>query len=125
MNYFTGQLLCGGLFSSDKLSNWFSAVGVAHGLMDQEGIKQDLLRVQLSTASSNMPVSLMHQCMAIIVAQTSQVQTRLGLLMLLSTWITDCPLGVAQLLSDTTVLQYLTGQIGSNEHDDTERLSQV
>ena len=100
-------------------------MGVAHGLMDQEGIKQDLLRVQLSTAASNMPVSLMQQSMAIVVAQTSQVQTRLGLLMLVSTWITDCPTGVAQLLSDPSVLQYLTGQIGSNEHDETERLSQV
>ena len=34
-----GQLLCGGLFSNDRLSNWFSAVALAHGLMDQEEIK--------------------------------------------------------------------------------------
>ena len=34
-----GQLLCGGLFSNDRLSNWFSAVALAHGLMDQEDIK--------------------------------------------------------------------------------------
>lgn len=32
---------------------------------------------------------------------------------------------MAQFLSDPAVLQYLTGQIGSNEHDETERLSQV
>ena len=34
-----GQLLCGGLFSNDRLSNWFSAVALAHGLIDQEDIK--------------------------------------------------------------------------------------
>ena len=34
-----GQLLCGGLFSNDRLSNWFSAVALAHGLIDQEEIK--------------------------------------------------------------------------------------
>ena len=77
-----GQLLCGGLFSGDKLSNWFSAVGVAHGLMDQEEIKQDLLRVQLSTSTANTPVSLMQQVMAVVI-KTGQVQTRLGLLMLI------------------------------------------
>ena len=119
----SGQLLCGGLFSNDKLSNWFSAVAVAHGLMDQDQIKLDLLRVQLSTANSNVPVSLMQQCMA-IVTQSSQVQTRLGLLMLLCTWATNCSPAVAQLLSDPTVIQYLTGQIGSNEHDEMERLTQ-
>jgi len=118
-----GQLLCGGLFSGDKLSNWFSAVGVAHGLMDQEEIKQDLLRVQLSTSTANTPVSLMQQVMAVVI-KTGQVQTRLGLLMLISAWVNDCPPAVAQFLSDPAVLQYLTGQIGSNEHDETERLSQ-
>ena len=74
--------MCGGLFSGDKLSNWFSAVGVAHGLMDQEEIKQDLLRVQLSTSTANTPVSLMQQVMAVVI-KTGQVQTRLGLLMLI------------------------------------------
>ena len=118
-----GQLLCGGLFSNDRLSNWFSAVGVAHGLMDTEEIKLDLLRVQLSTAASYTPVSLMQQCMT-IVTQSSQVQTRLGLLMLLCTWVSNCPQAVGQLLSDPAVIQYLTGQIGANEHDEMERLSQ-
>jgi hypothetical protein len=27
-----GQLLCGGLFANDSLSNWFSAVALAHGI---------------------------------------------------------------------------------------------
>ena len=81
--------------------------------------------MQLSTAAVNTPVSLMQQCFHSVSAQSSAVQTRLGLLMLVATWVTDCPPAVAHLLSDPSVLQYLTGQIGSNEHDETERLSQV
>ena len=40
-----GQLLCGGLFSNDRLSNWFSAVALAHGIIDQEEIKVPILYV--------------------------------------------------------------------------------
>ena len=118
-----GQLLCGGLFSNDRFSNWFSAVALAHGLMDQEEIKVGLLRVQLSTATGNEPVSLLQQCMTIL-QQSSNLHTRLGLLMLLSTWTTKCQPAVAALLSIESVIPYLTGQIGSNEHDDMERLAQ-
>lgn len=72
-----GQLLCGGLFSSDRLSNWFSSVGLAHGLMDQENLKVELLRVQLSTNHGTEPISLLLQCCNIL-QQTSSVQTKLG-----------------------------------------------
>lgn len=68
-----GQLLCAGLFSPDKLSNWFAAVAISHGLMDQETIKQELLRVQLSTASGNEPVALLAQCNTIM-QQTQYIQ---------------------------------------------------
>ncbi len=47
-----GQLLCGGLFSSDKLSNWLSAVALAHGLVDQEATKTELLRVQVKHSAN-------------------------------------------------------------------------
>lgn len=118
-----GQLLCGGLFSNDRLSNWFSSVALAHGLMDQEDIKTELLQVQLSTSSDNEPVTLMQQCVSVL-QQSSNIQTRLGLLMLLSSWTTKCQPAVAALLSIPSVIPYLTGQIGSNEHDEMERLAQ-
>ncbi|TRY78930.1 hypothetical protein TCAL_01726 [Tigriopus californicus] len=118
-----GQLLCGGLFSNDRLSNWFSSVALAHGLVDQESIKLELLRVQLSTAKGTEPVSMISQC-CYILQQSSQIQTRLGILMLVSTWIHNCIPAVTTLLAIPEVVPFLTGQIGSNEHDDLERLGQ-
>lgn len=119
----SGQLLCGGLFANDKLSNWFSAVAMAHGLMDQSELKTALLCVQLSTAAGKGPILLMEHCVTIL-QQSGYVQASIGLLMLLSTWVDDCPAAVTQLLTIPSVIPYLTGQIGSNEHDDLERLSQ-
>ncbi len=118
-----GQLLCGGLFSPDKLSNWFASTALAHGLMDQENIKLELLRVQLSTAGGNQPVSLLVQCCN-IVQLTSSIQSRIGLLMLISIWVNNCPTAVSHLLGVETMIPFLTGQIGSNEHDELERLGQ-
>ena len=43
------QLLCGGLFSNDGVSNWLSAVALAHGMMDQEALKTELLKVQVAS----------------------------------------------------------------------------
>ena len=81
----SGQLLCGGLFSNDKLSNWFSAVALAHGLMDQTELKTALLCVQLSTAAGKGPIILMEHCVTIL-QHCDYVQTGIGLLMLLATW---------------------------------------
>lgn len=58
----TGQLLCGGLFSPDALSNWFSAVALSHSLVDNPAQKEQLLRVLLATTAGQAPVSLLQQC---------------------------------------------------------------
>ena len=118
-----GQLLCGGLFSPDRLSNWFSATALAHGLTDQDNIKLELLRVQLSTAGGNVPVSFLAQLCS-IAQMTSNIQSRIGYLMLICTWINNCPSAVSHLLKVDTMIPFLTGQIGSNEHDELERLGQ-
>jgi len=65
-----GQLLCGGLFSTDSLSNWCAAVALAHALQENAALKEQLLRVQLATSIGNPPVSLLQQCTNIL----SQVQ---------------------------------------------------
>ena len=44
-----GQLLCGGMFSNDGLSNWLSSVALTHGMMDQEALKTELLKVQVAS----------------------------------------------------------------------------
>ena len=51
-------------------------------------------------------------------------QTRLGNLILQCTWSMDCTAAVTALLSIPSLVPFLTGQIGSNEHDELERLGQ-
>ncbi|XP_051866153.1 general vesicular transport factor p115 isoform X2 [Pristis pectinata] len=115
-----GQLLCGGLFSPDSLSNWCAAVALAHALQDNSIQKEQLLRVQLATSLGNPPVSLLQQCTNIlsqgdkINRRGSKVQTRVGLLMLLSTWMTNCPIAVTHFLHNQTNVPFLTAQISEN-----------
>ncbi|KAG8454230.1 hypothetical protein GDO86_000754 [Hymenochirus boettgeri] len=108
-----GQLLCGGLFSTDALSNWCAAVALAHALLENSTQKEQLLRVQLATSIGNPPVSLLQQCTNIL-SQGSKVQTRVGLLMLLCTWLTNCPIAVTHFLHNPSNVPFLTGQISEN-----------
>lgn len=57
-----GQLLCGGLFSADSLSNWFASVALLHAVLGNTNNREQLLRVQLATSLGNPPVSLLQQC---------------------------------------------------------------
>ncbi|KAE8630875.1 hypothetical protein XENTR_v10000999 [Xenopus tropicalis] len=115
-----GQLLCGGLFSTDSLSNWCAAVALAHALLDNATQKEQLLRVQLATSIGNPPVSLLQQCTNILsqgdklIRRGSKVQTRVGLLMLLCTWLTNCPIAVTHFLHNAANVPFLTAQISEN-----------
>eukprot|EP00064_Thunnus_orientalis_P007463 superscaffoldBa00000833_g7484 len=73
-----GQLLCGGLFSADSLSNWCAAVALAHALQDNLTQKEQLLRVQLATSLGKPPVSLLQQCTNILSQLTAQISENLG-----------------------------------------------
>uniref|UniRef100_A0A673HUC8 General vesicular transport factor p115 n=1 Tax=Sinocyclocheilus rhinocerous TaxID=307959 RepID=A0A673HUC8_9TELE len=117
-----GQLLCGGLFSADSLSNWCAAVALAHALQDNLTQKEQLLRVQLATSLGKPPVSLLQQCTNSL-SQGSRVQTKVGLLMLLCTWISNCPIAVMHFLHNQDNVPFLTGQISENLGED-ERLVQ-
>uniref|UniRef100_A0A2D4GQL1 General vesicular transport factor p115 n=3 Tax=Micrurus TaxID=8634 RepID=A0A2D4GQL1_MICCO len=108
-----GQLLCGGLFSTDSVSNWCAAVALAHALQENATLKEQLLRVQLATSIGNPPVSLLQQCTNIL-SQGSKVQTRAGLLMLLCTWLSNCPIAVTHFLHNSANIPFLTGQIAEN-----------
>lgn len=108
-----GQLLCGGLFSTDSLSNWCASVALAHALLDNSTQKEQLLRVQLATSIGNPPVSLLQQCTNIL-SQGSKVQTRVGLLMLLCTWLSSCPIAVTHFLHNAANVPFLTAQISEN-----------
>ncbi|XP_041079287.1 general vesicular transport factor p115-like isoform X2 [Polyodon spathula] len=121
-----GQLLCGGLFSTDSVSNWCAAVALAHALQDNLTQKEQLLRVQLATSLGNPPVSLLQQCTNIlsqgdkIDRRGSKVQTRIGLLMLLCTWINNCPIAVTHFLLNQANIPFLTGQISENLGEDEQ-----
>ncbi|MED6254127.1 Vesicle-mediated ER to Golgi transport protein [Ataeniobius toweri] len=117
-----GQLLCGGLFSADSHSNWCAAVALAHALQDNLTQKEQLLRVQLATSLGKPPVSLLQQCTNIL-SQGSKVQTRVGLLMLLCTWVSNCPIAVTHFLHNQDNVPFLTAQISENLGED-ERLVQ-
>ncbi|XP_054155368.1 general vesicular transport factor p115-like [Oppia nitens] len=118
-----GQLLCGGLFSPDGLSNWFVSVALGHALVDNTTQKEQLLRVQLATEVSSAPISLLKHCSTIL--QTGgNFQKRISLLMLLCTWLSHCPLAVSHFLSIPTNIPYLTSQVGLVEGDDLEILIQ-
>ncbi|CAG4988330.1 unnamed protein product [Colias eurytheme] len=119
----SGQLLCGGLFSSDVLSNWFSAVALMHSLIDNPGQKEQLLRVLLATNVGSTPVSLLHQC-TVLLQQTTKLQSKVALLMLLSQWMSHCPGAVSAFLQVPGGVGYLVNQTCSNEHDDNEYLLQ-
>ncbi|XP_046673998.1 general vesicular transport factor p115 [Homalodisca vitripennis] len=119
----SGQLLCGGLFSHDPLSNWFSSVALSHALIENPEQREELLRVLLAANTGNTPVSLLQQ-VTLLLQQNSKVQSKLGLLMLLSTWLSHCPSAVRQFVSISSSIPYLTAQAGSTERDDNEELVQ-
>ncbi|GIX67470.1 general vesicular transport factor p115 [Caerostris darwini] len=118
-----GQLLCGGLFSTDSVSNWFAAVALSHALVENPTQKEQLLRVQLATSVGNPAISLINQC-AIMLQQGGKLQTRLGLLMLMSTWLANCTIAVMQFLSIPTNIPFLTSQVNLAEGDEHEDLVQ-
>lgn len=118
-----GQLLCGGLFSGDSLSNWFASVALLHAILENNTQREQLLRVQLATSLGNPPVSLLQQCCNML-AQGGKLQTRIGLLMLLCGWLSDCSIAVTHFLCNTANVPYLIAQISTSEGDEQEQLVQ-
>lgn len=116
----TGQILCSGLFNhQDSVSNWLCAVAISHTISENNQLKEQLLRVQL--AFNNASVSLIQQCMHILKESTSTIksdqvsnqiklnkfQTTVSTLMLLSTWLANCPLAVNYYLSQSQNIPYV------------------
>ncbi|KAF5291451.1 hypothetical protein FQR65_LT01762 [Abscondita terminalis] len=119
----TGQLLCGGLFNSDSLSNWFSAVALSHTLIENPAQKEQLLRVLLANTLGSQPVSLLHQC-ATFLQQTNKLQSKIGLLMLLCTWMSHCTQAVTVFLNVPGAMAFLTAQTSATEYDNNEEVLQ-
>lgn len=97
----SGPLLCSGLFSSDTITNWLTSVALMHTLVENKTQKEQLLRVQLATEPSSQPVALMSQICSML-QQGIKFQKKIGLLMLISTWLSHCPLAVTHFLNIPT-----------------------
>lgn len=78
-NISAGQLLCGGLFSSDCLSHWLSSVALSHALVANTNNKELLLRVHLAVSKDAPPVSLLQQTFNILQQVRSVLQLASGL----------------------------------------------
>ncbi|XP_012235787.1 general vesicular transport factor p115 [Linepithema humile] len=113
----TGQLLCGGLFSTDSLSNWFSAVALSHALIENISQKEQLLRVLLATNIGKPPVTLLQQCVMLL-QQGNKTQCKLGLLILLCRWTSYCPLAVKSFLAMDSSVAYLMALLSSQENNE-------
>ncbi|EHB03077.1 General vesicular transport factor p115 [Heterocephalus glaber] len=102
-----GQLLCGGLFSTDSLSNWCAAVALAHALQENATQKEQLLRVQLATSIGNPPVSLLQQCTNILSQLTGQIAENLGEEEHLVQGLCALLLGISIYFNDNSLETYL------------------
>lgn len=118
-----GQWLCHGLFSADALTNWYSASALMYALVENPAQKEQLLRVLLAPAMGQEPVSLLQQC-CVLLQQSKDVHSKVGLLMLLAEWLSHCPLAVKSFLGAQNSVAYLIAQVSANEHDENECLVQ-
>lgn len=121
----SGQILCTGLFNlNDCTSNWLCAVALAHTIHGSSQLKSQLLNVALSTGSSSpnevRSVSLIERCMMILIeskqasssktaggGDLARLQTTVAILMLMSTWLAECPNAVNQFLAQQQNIPYV------------------
>lgn len=120
----SGQLLCGGLFSNDVLSNWFSSVALLYALIDNSTQKEQLLRSLLATSTGSKPISLLQQCFNLLQQGQFKHQSKIGILMFLSMWLANCEPAVKSFLTINGAIGFLIAQITANEHDENEYLIQ-
>ncbi|KAK6749475.1 hypothetical protein RB195_001841 [Necator americanus] len=122
----TGSLICQAITSGESVQCWFGCVSLLYCLLDVEHLSDQLLRVQLSTTIDQPPISLLKHVSNLLVSMGNRrVQMRAGVLMLLSTWLNNCPAAVVGFIENEDNLQYLTTQILDDCGEGTESEQQV
>ncbi|RCN35227.1 Uso1 / p115 like vesicle tethering protein, head region [Ancylostoma caninum] len=122
----TGSLICQAITSGESVQCWFGCVSLLYCLLDVEHLSEQLLRVQLSTTIDHPPISLLKHISNLLVSMGNRrVQMRAGVLMLLSTWLNNCPAAVAGFIENEDNLHYLTTQILDDCGEGTESEQQV
>lgn len=115
-----GHVLCAGLFGQDTLSNWCTAIALSNTLNPAQRLQ--LLRVQLSMQGKGQ-VSLLQQCTNILADNPDlKVQSRVGLLVLLCTWLAECSPAVMQFLDNPSYVSFLTAQISHHPVNEQDQL---
>lgn len=115
-----GQVLCAGLFGNDPFSNWSTATAIACSL--NASLKPQLLRVQLSMSGRGQ-VTLLQQITNLLSEKADlKVQTKIGLLVLLCSWLVNCNVAVTQFLNDNANVTFLTGQLEHHYTTEHEQL---
>ena len=72
-----------------------------------------LLRVQLTTSTSQEPATLLdHLCHSLFFSSTRKLQQRCGLLMLISTWLYEYSEAIEIFMANDEGPQYLVSQLG-------------
>lgn len=121
-----GQCICSAIMSSEAVQVWMGCVCLMHCLLDADHLKQQLLRVQLTTDSTQPPSSLIQHLGSLLISLGNRKpQIRSGLLMLLSVWLHNCPLAVTQFLQMDEHVQYLTTHIDECGAEGSEGENQV
>uniref|UniRef100_A0A1I7XR10 Uso1_p115_head domain-containing protein n=1 Tax=Heterorhabditis bacteriophora TaxID=37862 RepID=A0A1I7XR10_HETBA len=112
--------------SGESVQCWFGCVSLLHCLLDVEHLREQLLRVQLSTSADQPPVSLLRHISSLLVnTGNRRVQMRAGLLMLLTVWLTNCTSAVKAFVENQENLHYLTTQIVDDCGEGSESEQQV
>lgn len=117
------ELLCGSLLSSKLLSNWFASTALSHAIIGNQTQKQQLLSVHLAIKDQDSPISLLRLCCS-RVQDGVKYQSRVGLLMLLSHWLSECPSAVSEFLQIVTNIPFLISEVSSRGGEESELVIQ-
>eukprot|EP00041_Stephanoeca_diplocostata_P037680 m.1436715 g.1436715 ORF g.1436715 m.1436715 type:complete len:1067 (+) comp25084_c0_seq3:163-3363(+) len=126
-----GQVLCQGLLTGDPLCTWFSALAFSHVLIGNRDAKEKTLRVAIQQQQGTSPVSLLSVCVDNLMGlrgktDAASERKRVSFLILLITWLSDCPYAISIFLDIRDVVGYLVSQMtdvatgaanDDNDHD--------
>ncbi|CAJ76944.1 Uso1_p115_head domain-containing protein [Caenorhabditis elegans] len=122
----TGALILQAISSAESVQAWFGCVTLMHCLYDVDHLSEQLLRVNLTVVTEDPPLTLLnHVCQLLVSTGNRRPQTRAGLLMLLGTWLQNCPAAVSDFMAKDEHIQYLTTNLVDECGEGSESEQQV